>query len=247
VAATAPRTLVVIPALNEEAALPLVLEELAAHVPDLDVLVVDDGSTDETARVARAGGARVVSLPFNMGVGTALRTGFRFAARNGYQRVVQTDADGQHDAREIRTLVAALDDGADLVIGSRFIAGDDHYRVERRRGVAMRILRGLTLLLLGRRIHDSTSGFRGFSEPLVRSFARTYPREFLSDTVEALLQASYGGYRVDEVPVKMRTRAGGEPSHRSARLYYHYLRLLVVMALTASLDARREARRGTAG
>ncbi|MCB0879224.1 MAG: glycosyltransferase family 2 protein [Thermoleophilia bacterium] len=241
-----PRTLVVIPALNEEAALPLVLEELAHHAPECDVLVIDDGSTDDTANVARACGARVVSLPFNMGVGTALRTGFRFAVRNGYDRVVQTDADGQHDAREIHRLVAALDDGADLVIGSRFVARDGHYQVERSRGAAMGILRGFTVVLLGRRIHDSTSGFRGFSAPLTKAFSRTYPREFLSDTVEALLMASYGGFRVDEVPVRMRTRAGGEPSHRSLRLYYHYLRLLVVMTLTASLDARRVLRREAA-
>lgn len=238
-----PRTLVIIPALNEQDALPGVLADLRRHARECDVLVIDDGSTDRTAAVAREGGARVVSLPFNMGVGTALRTGFRFAIRNDYDRVVQTDADGQHDPSQIQVLTAALDRGADLVIGSRFLAGDGHYQVERSRGLAMGILRWFTVLLLGRKVADSTSGFRGFSKPLVAAFGTTYPREFLSDTVEALLMASYGGYRVDEVPVKMRVRAGGEPSHRSMRLYYHYLRLLVVMGLTASLDARRSARR----
>jgi glycosyltransferase involved in cell wall biosynthesis len=237
------RTLVIIPALNEEASLPGVLQDLRSHAPECDVVVIDDGSTDATASVARECGARVVSLPFNMGVGTALRTGFRFAVRNGYDRVVQTDADGQHDPSQIRILTEALDDGADLVIGSRFLARDGHYVVERSRGAAMGLLRMFTVLLLGRRIHDSTSGFRGFSAPLVRAFGTTYPREFLSDTVEALLMASYGGFRVDEVPVKMRERAGGVPSHRSVRLYYHYVRLLVVMGLTASLDARRAGRR----
>lgn len=237
------RTLVIIPALNEEACLPRVLRDLAEHVPSCDVLVVDDGSTDRTAAVARAGGATVVSLPFNMGVGTALRTGFRYAVRSGYDRVVQTDADGQHDPAQIHILLRELDAGSDLVIGSRFLARDGHYQVERTRGAAMGILRAFTVLLLGRRIHDSTSGFRGFSRPLVQAFGTTYPREFLSDTVEALLMASYGGYRIAEVPVRMRERAGGVPSHRSLRLYYHYLRLLVVMALTASLDGRRSARR----
>lgn len=237
------RTLIIIPALNEEEALPGVLADLRRHTPQFDVLVIDDGSTDGTARAARSGGARVVSLPFNMGVGTALRTGFRFATRNGYERVVQTDADGQHDPSQIQVLVDALEDGADLAIGSRFIAGDDHYTVGRTRGLAMGLLRQATVLLLGRRIIDSTSGFRGFSAPLIRTFSTSYPREFLSDTVEAMLLAAYGGYQVVEVPVKMRERAGGEPSHRSVRLGYHYMRLLVVMGLTASLDARRQARR----
>ena len=236
-------TLVIIPALNEEASLPAVLADLARYAPECDVLVVDDGSTDSTANVARAGGARVVSLPFNMGVGTALRTGFRYAARAGYDRVVQTDADGQHDPAQIATLINELDRGADLVIGSRFIAADGHYVVERSRGLAMGILRIFTVLLVGRKVADSTSGFRGFSSNLVQLFATTYPREFLSDTVEALLMASYGGFRISEVPVKMRVRAGGEPSHTSVRLYYHYLRLLVVMALTMSMNGRRSARR----
>lgn len=240
------RTLVIIPALNEAAALPSVLHDLAFHVPDFDVLVIDDGSTDETATVARAGGARVVSLPFNMGVGTALRTGFRFAARHGYDRVVQTDADGQHDPSQILSLTGALDRGADLVIGSRFMADDGHYRLSGARRLAMAVLSFLTVLLLGRRVTDTTSGFRAFSRELVAEFGATYPREFLSDTVEALLMASYRGFSVCEVPVRMRARAGGIASHRSFKLYYHYLRLLVVMVLTASLEARRTRRRSIA-
>ncbi len=151
--------------------------------------MIDDGSTDSTASVARRAGAKVVSLPFNMGVGTALRTGFRYAERHGYDRVVQTDADGQHDAAQIRALVRELDAGADLVIGSRFLAQDGHYQVETSRGLAMSLLRVCTRVLLGRRIADSTSGFRGFSRPLIEQFSRSYPREFLSDTVEALLMA----------------------------------------------------------
>lgn len=237
------RTLVIIPALNEEAALPAVVRDLLTHVPDCDLLVIDDGSTDETATRARAAGARVVSLPFNMGVGTALRTGFRYAARHGYERVVQTDADGQHDPAQIRALISELDRGADLVIGSRFIANDGHYQVESSRGLAMSVLRLCTRVLLGRSIADSTSGFRGFSRPLIEQFSHTYPREFLSDTVEALLMAGYGGYRIVEVPVTMKHRTEGEPSHRSLRLAYHYVRLLVVLVLTASPSGGRAARR----
>lgn len=240
------RTLVIIPALNEEAALPAVVRDLLTHVPDCDLLVIDDGSTDTTAQRAREAGAKVVSLPFNMGVGTALRTGFRYAERHGYERVVQTDADGQHDAAQICSLIRELDAGADLVVGSRFLANDGHYAVERHRGLAMTVLRIATRILIGRTVADSTSGFRGFSRPLIETFSRTYPREFLSDTVEALLMAGYGGYRITEIPVTMRPRMGGEPSHRTMRMAFHYVRLLVVMALTASPTGRRAARRSIA-
>jgi glycosyltransferase involved in cell wall biosynthesis len=237
------RTLIIIPALNEEASLPSVLESIRAQAPNFDVLVVDDGSTDRTATVARAAGARVVSLPYNMGVGGALRTGFRFAVKHDYDRVVQLDADGQHDPANLDVLIGALDDGADLAIGSRFLARDGHYDVDRTRGSAMAILRVILRALSGRDIHDTTSGFRAFSAPMVREFADNYPREFLSDTVEALLIASYSGYRVVEVPTRMRKRLAGEPSHRSLRLAFHYVRVLVVIGLTVSFQGRRHARR----
>lgn len=240
------RTLVIIPALNEEESIASVIADLQKYVPDCDQLVIDDGSSDDTAARARAAGARVVSLPFNMGVGTALRTGFRYAARNGYDRVIQTDADGQHPPSQIRYLEAALDSGADLAIGSRFLAGDGHYSVEGTRALAMRILHVLTRVLTGRGVVDSTSGFRGFSRPVIESFSQSYPREFLSDTVEALLMASYAGFRIREVPVRMRHRETGVPSHRSVRLAYHYVRLVVVMGLTASISGRRTARRANA-
>lgn len=237
------RTLVIIPALDEESAIAMVIADLHEQQPGCDVLVIDDGSTDRTAVMARAYGAKVVSLPFNMGVGTALRTGFRYARRHGYDRVVQTDADGQHPPAGIDQLLTALDDGADIAIGSRFAARDGHYEVGRSRGLAMALLRGMLRVILGRWVTDSTSGFRAFSRPVIEQFARSYPREFLSDTVEALVMASYHGFRVDEVAVTMRHRVAGEPSHRSVRLAFHYIRVLVVMVLTVSLRGARTSRK----
>lgn len=235
------RTLVIIPAYNEEVALPGVLAELAEHAPHLDVVVVDDGSRDRTAAVARAAGAAVVSLPYNLGVGGAIRCGFRYAIRMGYDRAIQIDADGQHDPAEIKRLLEALDEGADLVVGSRFADGG-RYEVGLVRRLAMAGLRAGVRLRTGRSFTDTSSGFRGFSRRMVELFAASYPIDYLADTVEALLLACAAGMRVVEVPVRMRTRAAGLPSARRTKLLYHYLRLLVVI-LTAPGGRRREGPR----
>jgi len=228
------RTLVVVPAYNEEESLPGVLKELAEEVPSYDILVVDDGSLDRTAAVARASGVRVAQLPYNLGVGGALRTGFLYAVRSGYDRALQFDADGQHDPAEIMYLMAALDAGADMAIGSRFTSAERTYAVGRVRSGAMRVLRLAVRLLSGRQITDTSSGFRAFSRPLLEFFAKNYPIEYLGDTVEALLLAHYAGFEVAEVPVVMRVRAGGAPSARTFRLAYNYIRLLIVLVTTAS-------------
>lgn len=232
------RVLVIIPALNEEASIARVIAGIHEAVPDADVLVIDDGSTDDTAALARASGAVVVSLPYNMGVGAALRTGFRYAARHRYDVVVQCDADGQHPAEHISLLLEALDRGSDMVIGSRFAAGAGEYHVETTRGAAMWIIRATLRLLTRQRFTDPTSGFRAFSRPVVEEFATSYPREFLSDTVEALLIACYAGFRVTEAPVSMVHRTEGTPSHTSLKLMYQYLHLLMVIVLTISLRGR---------
>lgn len=232
-----PPTLVVIPAFNEQAALPAVLSELRRTVPDHDVLVVDDGSTDDTADVARRAGVRVARLPFNLGIGGALRTGFRYAATHGYERVVQFDADGQHDADAIARLHGALDAGADMVVGSRFADQEADYDVGHVRGGAMGFLRVVVHLLSGRRFTDTSSGFRGFGPQALRFFSHTYPAEYM-DSVEALLLAAYAGLTVEEVPTPMHSRAAGQPSTRSLRLIYHYLRVLLVLLVSASVRRR---------
>lgn len=237
-----PRTLVVIPAFNEEEALPDVLRDLAVHTPTLDILVVDDGSADGTARVAAANGAAVARLPFNLGVGGALRTGFRYAVDHGYDRALQFDGDGQHDASEIHTLLEALDGGADMVVGSRFGSEQHEYQVGLVRSSGMRLLRLAIQLLSGQRFTDTSSGFRAFSRPMLEFFSRTYPVEYLGDTVEALLLACYAGFSVVETPVSMRQRAAGRPSTRSLRLVYQYLRLLIMLATTASPRLRARKR-----
>ena len=236
------RTLIIIPALNEEAALPAVLRSLAENAPDCDVLVVDDGSRDRTAEVAESHGVRVACLPFNLGVGGALRTGFRYAVRNGYDRAAQFDGDGQHEASALASLFHELEQGADLVIGSRFTKHERTYRAGRIRGGAINVLRIFLGLLTGQQFTDTSSGFRAFSRPMLEFFALTYPSEYLSDTAEALLLACYAGFTVVEVPAAMHRRAGGRPSHRSARLSYHYIRLFVALASMASRRNRSTRR-----
>ena len=235
------RTVVLIPAFNESEAIPAVLADLASSAPDLDVVVIDDGSTDGTAAVARATGATVLSLPFNLGIGGALRLGFRWAHDRGYDTAVQLDADGQHDTGAIAALLAAIDDGADLVIGNRFGSGSTAYAVGHTRGAAMRLLRGAVRLLSGRRFEDTSSGFRAFSRPVLEHFARRYPIEYL-ESVESLVQALDAGFDVREIEVDMRQRQGGEASSRQWRLAYHYLRLLIVLGAGAGRRRFRVSR-----
>jgi glycosyltransferase involved in cell wall biosynthesis len=239
-----PRALVIIPAYNEEESLPEVLKELAEQTPELDVLVVSDGSTDRTAEVARAAGVFVAVLPFNLGIGGALRTGFAFAVRNDYERAAQFDADGQHDPLALHLLFSGIDDGADMVIGSRFAEGGAvTYEVSGVRRYAMKILQRLVRVLVRREFTDTSSGFRAFSRPMLEYFAEHYPVEYM-DSVEALVHACNAGFRVEEVAVNMRGRTGGAPSTRRWRLVYYYVRLVIV--LLASTTSRGQRARRTA-
>lgn len=205
-----PRVLVVMPAFNEAECIAAVLTEVLDALPAADVLVVDDGSADATAAIARRFPVKVARHPFNMGVGGAMRTGFRYASANAYDVVVQIDADGQHVASQAQELIDATSQ-VDIVIGSRFSSGAG-YDVHRMRGTSMRLVAGLMSLVVGNTLTDSTSGFRAFSRAAVELFAHHYPCEYLGDTVESLVLARRSGLRVGEVGVVMRQRAGGRPS-----------------------------------
>lgn len=204
------RTLIVLPALNEEASIAEVIREVRAALPGTRCLVVDDGSSDRTGDVARAAGAIVARLPYNLGVGGAMRLGFRYALENGFDNVVQVDADGQHDPSSVVELVAALDH-ADLVLGARF-AGRGEYGVRGPRRWAMRVLATVISRIAGTELTDTTSGFKATGPKAVQLFAEHYPAEYLGDTIEALVIAARAGCIVKQVPVSMRPRSGGVPS-----------------------------------
>jgi glycosyltransferase involved in cell wall biosynthesis len=233
------RTLVVVPAWNESEALPATLAELRVELPDVDVIVVDDGSTDGTARVVRGDAtAGLVSLPFNIGVGGAMRTGFLFAQRHGYRAVVQVDADGQHDPAAVARLLAEIDAGADVVVGARF-AGVGDYKAGLLRRFAMRFLAVSVSALTHTRLDDVTSGFRASSARAVAVFAHSYPPEYLGDTVESLVIAGRSGLVIRQVPVEMRPRRGGTPSQSAFKSVVYVGRAMLVLGL-AVLHRRGE-------
>jgi glycosyltransferase involved in cell wall biosynthesis len=232
-----PSKLIVIPALDEEATVASVVTSIRGQL-EADVLVVDDGSTDRTVAEAVAAGAKVLSHPYNLGVGAALRSGFRYAVANGYDAVVQVDADGQHDVEAAARLLARLEgDGLDLVVGSRF--GSD-YEVGVVRRTSMRMLSRSVSRRLGVEINDTTSGFRAFGPKALARFARAYPSAYLSDTVEALLLAGDWGLKVAEEPVQMRPRAGGKPSSGKLKSAFHLVRLGMVIVLHKVRRPREE-------
>lgn len=209
------RTLVVMPALNEEDSVATVVAEVLKTLPGITCLVVDDGSTDSTSAVARQAGAHVATLPFNLGVGGAMRLGFKYALEYGFDNVVQIDADGQHDPKNVEKLVRALD-SADIVIGARF-AGEKSYSIRGPRRWAMWILSKSISALAGTHLTDTTSGFKANGPRAVRLFAGHFPAEYLGDTIEALVIASRAGCTVAQIPVSMRERLAGRPSHNPVK------------------------------
>lgn len=225
------RVLVVIPAWNEAQALPAVLDEVASVLPEVDVVVVNDGSTDGTSAVARSSGVAVLDLPINLGVGGAMRTGFRYAVARGYGTVVQLDGDGQHDPREVLALLAALrEQSADVMIGARF-AGAGSYRASGPRRLAMRLLSSVLSRVARTVLTDTTSGFKASGPAAVALFAREYPAEYLGDTVESLVIAARHGLVVRQHPVEMRVRAGGAPSHGPVKAAIFLGRAFAALAL----------------
>jgi glycosyltransferase involved in cell wall biosynthesis len=231
------RVLIVMPALNEQASVGDVIAQVRKSMPGMDVLVVDDGSVDETAKLARAAGAEIARLAVNLGVGGAMRTGFRYALARGYDVVVQVDADGQHDPEEVNELLRNLDD-ADIVIGSRF-AGKGVYKARGPRKYAMVALSVVFSRLARTRLTDVTSGFKAMGPRAVRLFGAYYPAEYLGDTVESLVMAIRAGLKIREVPVVMRERAGGIPSHSPIKSAVYLGR--AGLALLLALIRRRPA------
>jgi hypothetical protein len=206
------RYLAIVPVFNERGSVGKVIERLRRALPDVDVLVIDDGSTDDTLRQIPAG-VTVVSLPFNLGIGGAMQTGYRYAALHGYDVAVQVDGDGQHRPSEVRRLIEHVAAGhAELVVGSRFLEATPYttYRQTPVRRAGAWMLRGSIKLLTGLTITDCTSGFRAANRRVIRAFAHWYPEDYPEPEVILLLHRA--GYKVGELHVKMRQRRTGQSS-----------------------------------
>jgi glycosyltransferase involved in cell wall biosynthesis len=221
--------IVVIPAHNEVETAGAVIH--AVREQGLPAVLVDDGSTDGTREVAEQAGAVVVRLPVNLGVGAALRCGFRYAVEHGYRVAIQCDADGQHDPADMPLLLKAMEEErAHLVVGNRFEA-ERHMDVSRARRLVMRILARVASRAAGRPIGDATSGFRAVSVPLLNEFARNYPAQYLGDTFEVLVASARAGYSVVSTPTAIRARQGGLRSAGSAASLAFLVRALLVVTL----------------
>jgi glycosyltransferase involved in cell wall biosynthesis len=233
------KLLAIVPAYNESGAIGSTVSELHAHAPEWDVLVVDDGSTDETARLARASGARVLQMPFNLGIGGAVQSGYQYALEHGYHVAVQVDGDGQHDPRYLSILLDHLcaDPDLNMVTGSRFLDREDAdgYRSSASRRVGIRLFAGILSRIVGRRITDPTSGLRMTDRRGIELFARDYPHDY--PEVEALVLSHAHRLQGDELPVRMRARLTGRSSIGSTQSAYYMMKVLLAV-LVGMMRAR---------
>lgn len=224
-----PKCLIIVPARNEGASIGQLIERLHRSLPNMDVLVVDDGSTDATAREASTK-SRTLSLPFNVGIGGAMQTGYRYADMNGYDIAIQVDGDGQHRPCEVRKLVETVLSGqADLAVGSRFLGQQHFYRQKPARVIGSTILRYMLRALTGQHVTDCTSGFRAVNSKVIRAFAHWYPEDYPEPEVILLLHRA--GYTVAEVPVRMRQRRTGASSISGLQGIFYVMKVSLCLML----------------
>lgn len=234
-----PRILIIIPAHNEAGSLAGVIAETrtsieSAAIGTADIVVVDDGSADDTAEIALECGVELLKLPFNLGIGSTMQTGFRFAQQEGYEIAVQVDGDGQHDASFLPQLIGPLMRGeCDLVVGSRYL-NQGSYRGTAGRRAGTAFFSRILSLMLRQKLTDATSGFRAINRKLIEHFAQDYPRDY--PEVEVLLLAHRAHCRVKEIPVVMHKRAGGSSSINTFRSVYYMVKVLLALMVVATRE-----------
>jgi glycosyltransferase involved in cell wall biosynthesis len=224
---SSPRVLIIIPAYNEEESIGSVIEAVKSVGPPADILVVNDGSRDKTVSVARRYGLTVVDHPFNMGIGATMQTGYRYAARAGYDIAVQVDADGQHPADQIKHLIEPISKNvAQVVVGSRFL-GQGEYRPSFARVAGMALFSKLVSAILRERVTDTTSGFRAVGREVIEFFSRNYPEDY--PEAEALVLLHKKGFVIMEISVKMVERTGGRSSITPVKSIYYMIKVMIAI------------------
>lgn len=219
--------LVIIPAYNEERSVGTLIGKIRNFLPEIDVLVVNDGSTDLTSKIAKDAGAQVMDLPINLGIGGAMQTGYRYAYEKGYDIAIQVDGDGQHDPEEIPKLLKAFGKReVDMVIGSRFI-GDSEFKSSIMRRIGISILSGVISAIVRQKITDPTSGFRAANRKTIQLFSSDYPQDYPEP--EALILLHQCGLKMMEVPVGMNMRFSGESSITKLRSIYYMVKVLLAI------------------
>ncbi len=225
------KLLVAIPAYNEQETIQEVLADVKKNLPQAEILVVNDGSTDNTSMIVNSLDILCLELPFNMGVGAAMRAAFKYAHQHNYSHVLQFDADGQHRAEEAPKLIS-LGVKAEIVIGSRFLDSSD-YEVGILRRLAMKTLALVVGRRIGKKLTDVTSGFRLTSGAAIHFYSMNYPPEYLGDTVESILMARQKGFNIVEVSVSMYERKGGQPSQNFYKSIVYLARVVTVIAISS--------------
>jgi len=224
------RNLAIVPAYNEEASVAFVVRDLREHAPEFDVVVVDDGSTDATTRVAREAGAVTLRMPFNLGIGGTVQAGYQYALEHDYDYAIQVDGDGQHEAREVTRLLEHLRThrDIDMVTGSRFLCVDDEgFNSTRTRRLGIRLFARILTAITHSPVTDPTSGFRMTNRRGIELFARDYPHDY--PEVEAVLMIHAHRLRSAELPVRMRPRTTGVSSINASRSVYYMVKVLLAI------------------
>jgi glycosyltransferase involved in cell wall biosynthesis len=232
--------LIVVPAYNEERNIGFVIDGVRGVVPDADILVVDDGSSDGTAQRARRAGARVISLPFNLGYGVALQAGFKYALERDYDYVVQMDADGQHEPTSVLDLIAEVRKGdADVVLGSRFL-GPSTFKPRFARRVGILLFRVIVSWVVGQRISDPTSGYQALNRRVLAFYATdVYPTDY--PDADVLIMVHFAGFRIKEIPVVMYAGAANRKSmHSGLRPFYYVFKMFLSILVTLMRERRYE-------
>ncbi|MEZ8220341.1 Glycosyltransferase involved in cell wall biosynthesis [Candidatus Fervidibacteria bacterium JGI MDM2 JNZ-1-D12] len=222
------KTLIVMPARNEGQTVGEVIARLKSLVPNADILVVNDASTDKTAEVALKAGAKVLNLPINLGYGGAVQTGFKYAVKKGYDAIVLMDADGQHDPACVPNLLKALQD-ADFVLGSRFL-GECRYKVPLARRLGMWLFGKIVNWVTGQKITDPTSGFQAMRRKVVEFLSDHYPIDFPDADVLILLHRA--GFHIKEIPVIMHQRLHGVSMHSQLKAFYYVFKMSLSILAT---------------